>query len=377
MEQTYINRWAMHFGWVIVVASYLVPSSDRAHAVACSEYVNEALASVNDPAFGLAYAPSPEKSNGKRVVLLAGDEEYRSEEALPMLGKILSQHHGFHCTVLFSMSQDGSMIDPNNQTGVGGLEALDQADLLIIATRFRRPSAEQAVYLDRFLKKGKPVIGLRTATHAFTGGGRFGDWLEYDDFGIKILGERWVSHHGGHKVQGARSVTAPEFKQHPILNKVGEFFAPSDVYGVVNLTEADQILMRGAVTESLEPHSPNVPGKQNDPMQPLVWLHKYEAPDGVTGKSLCTTAGAAVDLVDPNLRRLIVNAAFYLTDLEVPKDANVAYVDSFDASFYGFTDEKFWPARNLKISDFELGKSPARKDPPGSPEWPFRESNKN
>lgn len=372
MQQKNIDRWALIFGCFFLVANGFEAASQRVDANDLPGAANERSASSIDPAFGLTYSPSPKNANGKRVVLLAGDEEYRSEEALPMLGKILSQHHGFHCTVLFSMSADGSIIDPNNQTGVGGLEALDQADLLIIATRFRRPSAEQAEHLDRFLKKGKPVIGLRTATHSFNGQGRFGDWLEYDDFGIKILGERWVSHHGGHKVQGARSVTTPELKQHPVLTTVGEFFAPSDVYGVIHLTEADQVLMRGAVTETLDPDSPNVPGKQNDPMQPLVWLHTYEAPDGVTGKSFCTTAGAAVDLVDPNLRRLIVNAAYYLTELKVPQDARVDYVDGFDASFYGFTDEKFWPNRNLRISDFELGKSPSRLDPPGSPEWPFR-----
>ena len=366
-----MGRWILSLGTVLVVAIGLSASHIRAEESLRPRV--DGSASNSDPSFGISYAAAPEKQNGKHIVLLAGDEEYRSEEALPMLGKILSKHHGFKCTVLFSMSADGTHIDPNHQTGVGGLEALETADLLIIATRFRRPSAEQAAHLDRYLKKGKPVIGLRTATHAFTGGGRFGDWLEYDDFGIKILGERWVSHHGEHKVQGARSVTSSEFKQHPILKTVDEFFAPSDVYGVINLTKADEILMRGAVTESLDPRSPHVAGQQNNPMQPLAWLHTYEAPDGVQGKSFCTTAGAAVDLVDPNLRRLIVNASYFLTGLEVPTNATVDYVDGFDASFYGFTDQNFWPARDLKISDFEVGKTPKRLDPPGSPEWPFRQ----
>jgi len=212
---------------------------------------------VADSPYALVLAPPAGVARPQRIVLLAGDEEYRSEEALPMLGKILSQQHGFHCTVLFSVSADGTYIDANHQPGVGGLEALADADLLIISTRFRRPSAEQAEYLNRFLLQGKPVIGLRTATHAFTGRGSFGDWLSYDDFGIRILGERWISHHGGHKVQGARSVVEPAFQDHPILSGVDSFFAPSDVYGVVNLTDADQVLLRGAVTETLEPDSPN------------------------------------------------------------------------------------------------------------------------
>lgn len=369
-------QWESSIGWVVVIGLLFVgllglgPFADEVRA---NEPASAQAAKVeHETSFGLTYSPPQDKDNKKHIVLLAGDEEYRSEEGLPMLAKILSQHHGFSCTVLFSMSADGSTIDPNNQTGIGGLEALDQADLLIIATRFRRPSAEQAKSLDQFLRQGKPVIGLRTSTHAFTGDGRFGDWLGYDDFGIKILGERWVSHHGVHKVQGARSVTEPTQEEHPVLTTVGEFFAPSDVYGVINLTDADQVLMRGAVTESLDPKSDNVKGNQNNPMQPLAWLHTYEAPDGVKGRSLCTTAGAAVDLVDRNLRRLIVNAAYYLTGLEVPQNANVDYIDSYDPSFYGFTNQEFWSKRSLKISDFELGKSPARLDPPGSPEWPYR-----
>src|SRR5678816_209389 len=70
------------------------------------------------------YQPPAGKANGKRVVLVSGDEEYRSEEGLPMLGKILSQRHGFKCTVLFSQDPDGT-INPNNSTNVPGMQAVD------------------------------------------------------------------------------------------------------------------------------------------------------------------------------------------------------------------------------------------------------------
>ena len=109
---------------------------------------------------------------GKHIVIITGDEEYRSEESGPMLGKILAQKHGFDCTIIFSWT-DG-YIDPNNQKGLRGLKALDKADLMIIGTRFRQPSQEEAVPITNFLNAGKPVIGFRTATHAFTGGNKFG-----------------------------------------------------------------------------------------------------------------------------------------------------------------------------------------------------------
>ncbi len=311
---------------------------------------------------------------GKRIVLVSGDEEYRSEEGLPMLAKLLSQHHGFHCTVVFSWDPEGKYIDSNHQPGLRGLKALNDADLMIIATRFRRPEAEEAAHITAFLNAGKPVIGLRTATHAFTGGGKFGETLGFGEFGRKILGEQWVNHHGRHKREGALGVVEEANAGHAILRGVKDVFGPSDVYGVIHLTDADTILMRGAVTETLDPKSKPVEGKKNDPMQPLAWLHPYTAPNGTTkGTSFCTTMGASVDLVSEGLRRLVVNAAFHLTGLEVPEMAKVDYVDPFYPSFYGFiNDDTYWKEADLQPEDFGLGKTPAMPDPKGSPEWPFR-----
>lgn len=310
--------------------------------------------------------------NGHSIVLMAGDEEYRSEESLPMLAKILSQRHGFDCTVLFSLSEDESYIDPNNQAGVGGMEALDDADLLIIATRFRRPSAEQAAHLTQFLKAGKPVIGLRTATHAFTGPGEFGDLASYNLFGRKILGEQWVNHHGGHKTQGTRSIPAGS-PDRPVLNGIEAIFAPSDVYGVIHLTDQDDIVLSAQVTESLHPESRILEGEKNEVLQPLAWFHPYETGTGTRGRAFCTTAGASVDFVDPDMRRLVVNACYELLDMSVPAKADVRFVDAFYPTFYGFiNDENFWKTQNRQPADFGLGQSPSMVDPPGSPDWPFR-----
>ena len=116
---------------------------------------------------------------GKTVVLISGDEEYRTEESMPMLAKILAERHGFTCKVLFSWDEGGNYIDPDNHRGVKGWHHLDKADLMIIGTRFRDPSTEDAKYITRFLNDGKPVIGIRTSTHAFK-------WLDDRSFGGKI-----------------------------------------------------------------------------------------------------------------------------------------------------------------------------------------------
>lgn len=336
------------------------------------------LSAADGPGLHLSGGEGP--GQGKKIVLIAGDEEYRSEEALPMLAKILSQKHGFDTTVLFSMDPENGYIDPNNQKNIPGTEVLADADLLILATRFRDLPADQTKPITAFLNAGKPVIGLRTATHAFAGqmedgGWTYGDWQK-GGFGLKILGETWVAHHGAHKKEGARGVVEESNADHPILRSVKDVFAASDVYTVKNLTGDATVLLRGAVTATLDPASKPLAGEKNDPLQALAWLRNYTAPNGTaTGRSFCTTAGAGVDLVSEDLRRLIVNASYFLTGLDVPEKADVAYVDPYYPSFYGFIrDDSYWPGRNLKPSDFALGKSPAAVDPPGAPEWPFRET---
>src|SRR4029079_5927775 len=72
---------------------------------------------------------------GKHIVLVSSDEEYSSEEALPQLAKILATHHGFKCTVLFAVGDDGTIAP--RKSNIPGLEALKTADVLILFTRFR------------------------------------------------------------------------------------------------------------------------------------------------------------------------------------------------------------------------------------------------
>jgi mono/diheme cytochrome c family protein/glucose/arabinose dehydrogenase len=323
--------------------------------------------------------PAAGTANGKKVVLVSGDEEYRSEEALPMLAKILSQRHGFDCTVLFAINPETGFVDPNHQKNIPGLEHLAQADLLVIATRFRQLPDDQYRHLAAYLNQGKPVIGLRTATHAFTGNGQT-DGFKWAQFGLLVLGEQWVAHHGKHKVEGARGVIVEEHKNHEVLRGVTDVFASSDVYTVKNLDETKAtVLLRGAVTKSLDPASEILAeDPRNNPMQAFAWLKDYASPDGKsTGKAFTTTAGAAVDFLSDDLRRLVVNAALHLTGQPVPAKADVEFVDPFHPTFYGFikadTDgEDYFRRRKLLPSMWKLGSSastglPAPKPPAPKP----------
>src|SRR6476469_420595 len=97
---------------------------------------------------------------GKHVVLVSGDEEYRSEEALPQLGKILAKHHGFKCTVLFAIDPKSDENNPS-VSNIPGLEALKTADLMVIFTRYRHLPDEQMQHIVDYVEAGKPIVGMR------------------------------------------------------------------------------------------------------------------------------------------------------------------------------------------------------------------------
>jgi len=104
---------------------------------------------------------------GKHIVFVTGDEEYRSEDGMPQLAKILALHHGFKCTVLFAINKETGEIDPETVDNIPGLEALKTADLMVMFLRFRELPDEQMKYIIDYTNSGKPIMGLRTATHAF------------------------------------------------------------------------------------------------------------------------------------------------------------------------------------------------------------------
>src|SRR5438046_2194732 len=109
---------------------------------------------------------------GKHIVLISGDEEYRSEEALPQLAKILARHHGFKCTVLFAIDPKDGTINPNKNDNIPGLEALRTADLAVFFLRFRNLPDNQMKEIVDYVESGRPIMGLRTATHSFNLSGK-------------------------------------------------------------------------------------------------------------------------------------------------------------------------------------------------------------
>lgn len=284
---------------------------------------------------------------GKHIVFVSGDEEYRSEEALPQLAKILAKHHGFKCTVLFAVDPKDGTINPN-VSNIPGLEALKSADLMVVFLRFRDLPDDQMKQIVDYVEAGKPIVGMRTATHSFNikKGKTYerysynnGDWK--GGFGRQVLGETWVNHHGAHGKEATRGLIAAGGQKHPILRgiKDGDIFGPTDVYTVHLPLSGDSVpLVMGEVVAGMKHDDPPVIGKKNDPMMPVAWTKTYSPSEGKSARIFTTTMGASQDLESAGTRRMLVNACYWAIGLEdkIPEKSNVAIVGEFQPSRFSF-----------------------------------------
>jgi azurin/glucose/arabinose dehydrogenase len=324
-------------------------------------------------------------AKGKHVVLLSGDEEYRSEEALPMLAKILSQRHGFKTTVLFALDADGT-INPTQVQSLPGADALDTADVIIMSLRFRAWPDEAMKHFDAAHRRGVPIIALRTSTHAFNFPAG-SPWSNYTwnnktthpgGFGRQVLGETWVAHWGKHKVEATRGVLEPAATTDALFNSVTDLFGTTDVYEAAPPADA-KILARGLVLQGMRPTdapatyrkttAAKIEQAVNAPAMPIVWTRNYLTSSGASAKIFTTTLGAATDFEQESLRRLIVNATYWAAELAVPAKADVTPFDNYAPRPYGFAGYR----TGLTPADHALGKIlPAggtvpSAPPPGTP----------
>ncbi|HEX8524746.1 MAG TPA: ThuA domain-containing protein [Tepidisphaeraceae bacterium] len=305
----------------------------------------------------VSFEPTEGPRQNKHIVFIAGDEEYRSEEGLPMLAKILARRQGFRCTVLFALDPDGT-INPENNKSLAGAEALDSADLIVMLIRWRAwPDEQMKHFADAYLR-GVPIVALRTSTHPFKF--TMGSYASFNDFGKRVIGEDWISHWGRHKSEATRGIIEPAAKDHPILRGVKSIFGDTDVYEAHPPADA-MVLLRGQVLRGMKADDPPADYRKkratdqqeqnvNDPMMPIAWTRVHRNEAGKENRIFCTTMGAATDLQNEDLRRLIVNAVYWGLELDVPKCADVELVGEFSPSHYGFKGHR----RGVKPADLAL-----------------------
>ncbi|XVJ58091.1 MAG: ThuA domain-containing protein [Tepidisphaera sp.] len=236
------------------------------------------------PLTACSSAPKP------HVVFIAAEDEYRSEVTLASLAKD-AQARGWATTLLTSAP------DQSNPSNIPGLEALDRADLIVIYLRFRTLPAEQVAHLDRYLKRGGPIVGLRTSTHAFAypQGHPLEEW---NGFGERVLGAPWIRHFGH---DSTTDVThAPGAANDPLLKGVEPaFHVRSWLYDLEGRfpPPGARILLMG---QSCDAQSRQVPSRRPSP---VAWTR--ETP--WNGRVFMTTLGHPEDFESPSFRALLRN----------------------------------------------------------------------
>lgn len=290
----------------------------------------------------ISYPAQPGPGAGKHLVFLAGAEEYRAEEAMPMLAKILSQRHGFRCTCLFSLNPDGT-INPDRSESLSDPDQLDSADGLVLNLRFRAYPDAVMAKIAAAIDRGVPIIALRTSTHAFRFTAKHtSNYTPFNDFGRQVLGEGWVSHWGPNDKGLTRGLREDTPAAQPLLRGVTDVYADSGMYEAHPVGDAT-ILLKGQVLSGMKPTDPPATwtkkwGKDgvvhgaNDPLMPVAWTRVNKASSGKTNRVFTTTMGAAKDFECEDLRRLIVNAAYWGFGLDIPNRADVALVDDYQPS---------------------------------------------
>ena len=281
---------------------------------------------------------------GKHIVFIASDHEYRGEEALPALARILAKHYGFKCTVIFGTDPATGSIQPGS-SNLKGLDILKGADLLVIFMRFiNMDDAEMQHFVD-YVDRGGPIVGLRTSTHAFNIP-KDRKFHAYDyrnlgsdflmGFGRQVLGETWVTHYGENHRQSSNVSVNAEQAENPLVRGVGPMHVMAGCY-TANPMPGSTIIAQATVLNGMETSSPVDETKKP---QPVVWTRMYKSKSGKEARIFTTTQGASQDLLDANFRRLLVNANLWCLGMEeqIKPDGPIDFVGPYHPTNFSFTE---------------------------------------
>lgn len=303
----------------------------------------------------LTYAGGDGPGKGRHIVFIAAEQEYRSEQSMPMLARILSTHHGFDCTVLFGVNAAGE-VDPTmpvypergreaefKEHHIPGLEHLASADLVIFFTRLLTLPKAELERIVNHVDSGKPFIALRTANHGFRGplpykiGGKQVRW------GEDVLGGAFLNHHGRWMADSTRGKIVEAQKHHPVLTGVTDIWGSSDVYRTykqgAGLPVGCTALVWGQPLMGRQPDDP--PNEKLEPL-PVAWVKPWQTSTGKTARVFHSTMGSGTDFKSAGLRRLVINAAYWGMSMEssITATRSVDIVGVYQPLGSGFNYEK-------------------------------------
>jgi len=237
------------------------------------------------PAFRFQGDPRP------HVVFMVSDDHYHGDKTMPEFAQRLREEAGIHATVLHG---EGGHSIP-------GTENIATADAVVVYVRRLGLAPEQLAALQAHVKAGKPVIGIRTASHGFkikfAEDGTYevpegqAEWTTFDG---EVLGG---SYHG-HEANDLESDVKNVHSGHPIMKGVtpAEWHSKGSLYNVLPLAEDSVVLQNGSVPEVVEP---------------VTWVR--EAADG-RGKVFYTSLGHPDDFKEPQFHTMLVNAVEWVLE---------------------------------------------------------------
>ena len=257
-------------------------------------------------------AHAAESRPQKTLVFILAENEYQAWRTIPEFGQILEDKYGFRCEYLTSSTDDK---DPN-RFFIPSIQKVKKAELVVVFARRRALPREQMQILKEYLDSGKPLIGIRTACHAFDanlvvpkeGGApvaanvRLPEGLEqWKTFDKDVFG---CSYHGHYEPGIVTVVTVnPEKKGHPLLTGVPETFdSPSWLYVVAPLAPTAEALMMG-----------RIPGKD---AEAVLLTNTYKRGSRIVYTSL----GHWDDFKLSAFQRILINSVFWTMKMAVPKD---------------------------------------------------------
>jgi type 1 glutamine amidotransferase len=206
-----------------------------------------------------------------KVCILSGCEEYKTEESLPEFQQFVEEHYNTSCTRLVRKAADD----------LPGLQALDDCDVALIFIKRMQLKGEQLERFQKYMTSGRPIVGVRTASHAVQ------TWLDFDK---QVLGGNYTGHFG---VGPQTKVdVVPEAKQHPILAGVHLTTVGDWQYKNEGHSRDIEVLLTGTI-----------PGEAT---QPIAWTREYHG-----GRIFYTSLGTPETFELPAFRRMIANALFW------------------------------------------------------------------
>lgn len=299
--------------------------------------------------FLLAMAPSPhlladepardaptDKTDLPHLVIVMAEAEYGTDKSLPEFAR---KHLGedFRVSLIFSDAEDGNRLP--------GIEALDKADLALFSIRRRTPPEEQLAVVRRFIEAGKPLVALRTSSHAFSLRNQQPPQghASWDEFDRDVIGGNYHGHHPNNPRGEQRTIVwpLPAAKDHPILAGIepGEQVVPSGLYKTRPLADSATPLWMGRFGDA-KPH------------EPVAWTNQTKW----GGKVFYVALGTPAEIADDRIARLLVNSLHWAVDQQpaAPAQKESPPVDATPADEQSSQRQPGWRSPEQALRAFQV-----------------------